>query len=103
MEAESRANRCGSYRMARWRRDLILDGTTRSLLRGLPGEDGRAAKSDTEGGTSPRSLRKAGLCAYSGLERMPELRETSVQMSSPGSPLTKKTAADYPQGKTVYV
>ncbi|GBP97952.1 hypothetical protein EVAR_82186_1 [Eumeta japonica] len=38
------------------------------------------------GATSPRSLRKAGLCAYFGLERMPESRETSVRTSSPGAP-----------------
>ncbi|GBP71965.1 hypothetical protein EVAR_45279_1 [Eumeta japonica] len=38
------------------------------------------------GATSPRSLRKAGLCAYFGSERMPESRETSVRTSSPGAP-----------------
>ncbi|GBP55462.1 hypothetical protein EVAR_42638_1 [Eumeta japonica] len=32
------------------------------------------------------SLRKAGLCAYFGLKRMPELREMSMQMSSPDAP-----------------
>ncbi|GBP50179.1 hypothetical protein EVAR_97179_1 [Eumeta japonica] len=38
------------------------------------------------GAPSPRSLRKAGLCAYSRLERMAESRATSVQTSSPGGP-----------------
>ncbi|GBO99859.1 hypothetical protein EVAR_90714_1 [Eumeta japonica] len=41
------------------------------------------------GATSPRSLRKAGLCAYFGLS-MPESRETSVRTSSPGAALTKR-------------
>ncbi|GBP73625.1 hypothetical protein EVAR_49247_1 [Eumeta japonica] len=39
-------SRCGPYRMARQRGDIVLDATTRSLLHGLPGGYGRAAKSD---------------------------------------------------------
>ncbi|GBP46647.1 hypothetical protein EVAR_86899_1 [Eumeta japonica] len=44
------------------------------------------------GATSPRSLRRAGPCAYSGLERMPESR-TSVRRTrqAPPSPKRRRT------------
>ncbi|GBP65895.1 hypothetical protein EVAR_89388_1 [Eumeta japonica] len=47
------------------------------------------------GATSPRSLRKAGLCAYFGLERMPESRNERADEARQARRPLKKTAADY--------
>ncbi|GBP25795.1 hypothetical protein EVAR_94814_1 [Eumeta japonica] len=80
------SSRCGPHEIRREKGDMVLDAMTRSLLHGLSGGGGCAAKTDTVG--EKRSLRKKGLCANSGSERMSEMRETSVQTSSPGAPFS---------------